>query len=648
MQDPTGLMHAPRADGTTRIASGLVIVSFLIALLYLGREVLEPLAIAVLLGFILAPPIRRLRRFHFGRVTSVVIVVGFALAVIGSLGFLMENEIERLANDLPRYQSNLRTKITALNNALVPSGALDRATTTLNNLASELKGQHNASIAQSSPADALKGQSVVPVPVEVRAPQPPTLNYLQNLISPLITPLTMAGLIILFLVFILFYREDLRDRMLRLAGTRDLQRTTEAMNDAGKRLSRFLLVQSAINGCFGIVIGCALWVIGVPSPALWGMLAAILRFVPYVGIPIAAVFPIVLASAVDPGWTMVFATAALFFSAELITGQAIEPVLQGQQTGLSPIAIVIATLFWTLIWGVPGLLLAVPVTACIAVLGKHIDALNFLGVLLGDEPALAPHEGFYQRVLAGDDTEATFQAEERLATEPLSTYYDAVPMKALALAQADAADGKLSRQKQIEFCQTIEEIVEDLADYSDEISSADDEGGSEAAQKTLLLPASRVPCPILLIPARSALDQSASLLLADILNKRGLEAWVQPYMPGTQIKSYKLAVQNAQILCVSYFGAAQNPAHVRYVIRRLRRLIPEARFLACFWLLGADATKLEDWRKKVGADLVATSLKEAAAICGREATTVFELPSPQDGSGAAAEDETAQQIRILN
>jgi len=629
----------PSDSAGVQAASGVVIFSFLIAVLFLGRVVLEPLAIAVLLGFILAPPIRRLRRLHAGRIASVIIVVVFALAIIAGLGFVMEMQITRLAADLPKYQSNLQTKITSLNNALVPSGALEQASSTLNDLADELKNQRSRAGGNAAQNGALKDQSVTPVPVEVRAPQPPTLERLQNLISPLVTPLAMGSLIILFLVFILFYREDLRDRVLRLAGTRDLQRTTEAMNEAGKRLSRYFTIQSAINGAFGVFIGCALWIIGVPNAALWGMLAAILRFLPYLGTPIAAVFPLVLASAIDPGWSKVIATAILFFGGEVVTGQAIEPVLQGQHTGLSPVAIVIATLFWTLIWGPAGLVLAVPITVCISVLGKHVDALSFLGILLGDEPALAAHEGFYQRLLAGDATEATFQAEEQLATKPLSGYYDDVPMKAIALAQADAAAGRLSRDQQIELHNTIDEFVEELSDYSD--APKDDKEASPEDRQTEKTtgnpkktrdepPVSAAPSrPILLVAARTPLDRSASLLLAHILKSRGLEALVEPYHPNGRGKDHPPATLDAQIVCISYFGVSQNPLLVRYVIRRLRRLMPQARFLSCFWLHDSSAEILEDWREKVGADFVATSLKEAADICSRETPGASKTPEPR-------------------
>jgi predicted PurR-regulated permease PerM len=624
-----------QGQGAVRAASAVIILSFVLSLLYLARTVFEPLAIAVLLAFILTPPIRWLRRYRVGRITSVFVVVAFAVGVIAAFGFMMETEVTRLAGEAPLYQSNLRGKVESLNNELHHSGALSRFSETLNRLASELDGSKSGK-EQESPRD------TSPVPVQLVPPRQPALEYLENLIGPLIVPLTAAGLLVLFLVFILIYREDLRDRILRLGGS-DLHRSTLAMNEAGQRLSRYFLIQTAINTSFGFGIFLGLWAIGVPNPVLWGMVAAIFRFVPYIGTPIAGVIPVLLAAAIDPGWTEALATIGLFFGLELITGQLIEPVLQGQQTGLSPVAIVLSQLFWTLIWGPIGLLLAVPVTVCIEVLGRHIEALSFIGVMLGDEPALAPHEGFYQRILAGDATEATFQAEKRLATEPLSDYYDEVPMSALSLAQADADAGKLSREQQAEICETIEDIVDYLSDYSDEAPKAKGakeaekpEGQAKTAEtkkdQPLELPPG--PYPVLLIPAKSPIDQAASLLLAHVLEKRGLSPAVEPYSRARPAKNFKPSAPQAPIVCVSCFGAFENPAPVRYLIRRWRRLLPNAAFAGCFWRLEGDAEKLEEWRNYVGADFAAGTLKEAASICCREAAGACEAEAQPAVSAA--------------
>ncbi len=609
---------------SVQAAAALGIFSFVLAALYFGREVLEPLAMAVLLAFVLTPPIRRLRAVGVGRVTSVIAVVVMALSLIGALGFLMGTEVTNLAQEIPHYQNNLHAKIASLNKTFVTSGTLSSASKTLNSLASELKG-HNTGAA---PGNLAANSPPAPIPVEVHPPQPAAIQYLEDLIGPLLTPLTTGGLLILFLVFILFYREDLRDRILRLAGKRDLQRTTEAMNEAGERLSRFFLIQAAINGSFGLVIGTALWAIGIPNAALWGTLAAILRFVPYVGTPIAAVFPLVLAAAIDPGWTMVLATGATFLVAEIITGQAIEPVLQGHHTGLSPLAIVVAQLFWTLIWGVPGLILAVPVTVCLAVVSRHIEGLSFLEVILGDEPALAPHEAFYQRLLANDATEATFQAEKQLETEALTDYYDAVPMKALAMAHADAAAGKLSEEKQAGLLHTIEEVIEDLEDYTVEAADTQEVARQTAAnedeppQAKIAGGGPALPdTAIHLLAARGQIDHSASLLLADILGKLGFKPSVQLHSSHRRSKILSLAHRGPHLICISSFGGTEIQfASMRYLIRRWKRLMPEARVLACFWHLEKEGVQLEGLCNSIGADFVAASLKEAARICSSELT----------------------------
>ena len=446
------------------LARGLLIVGLLVLFLSVGREFLEPLVIAALLSFILAPVIRVLHRVGIWRTPAVIITVLAALAFLAAIGSTLVVQITQLAAELPHYESTLRAKAQQLGGASLVSSVLEKATGKLRELGEEIgKGKTNAGAAS---------ESAVPPPrpllVEVQPPPLSALESISNLLRPLLSPLATTGLVILFLLFILLRREDLRDRFLRLAGTGDLQRTTAALDDAGQRLSRFFLMQTLLNVGFGIVIGGGLGAIGVPHAAVWGILAGLMRFVPFIGTFIAAFFPIALAAAADPGWTMVFLTVGLFVVAEPIAGQILEPVLYGQHTGLSPVAIVVSTLFWALLWGPIGLLLATPLTVCLVVLGKHIDALNFIDVLLGDEPALEVHERFYQRLLAADATEASDLSEQELKSWALSDYYDAVPMKALVLAQRDAARGKLSTEKQLEICDTMEDVVDAMKDYADE------------------------------------------------------------------------------------------------------------------------------------------------------------------------------------
>jgi hypothetical protein len=300
----------------------------------------------------------------------------------------------------------------------------------------------------------------------------------------------------------------------------------------------------------------------------------------------------------------------------------------GQRTGLSPVAVVLSTLFWTLLWGPIGLLLATPLTVCLVVLGKHIEGLRFINVLLGDEPPLLPEERFYQRLLADDATDAADQAEEELKTQSLSAYYDAIPMKALILAQGDAAEGKLTSEKQQAIRDTVNEIIEVLSDYQD-TNPIDNDAASE--EETIAEAMSTRPestGSVLCVPSRSSLDEAACAMLAQILEKRAIKAVEQPIETPRSAKTLLGDVPDAQLVCLSYFGSTAKPAHVRYQIRRFKRALPQARFLACFWMLGGDSAKVEDWKVAVGADFVATSLDQAALICAREVrdTSAVSIP----------------------
>src|SRR6202034_250536 len=313
----------------------------------------------------------------------------------------------------------------------------------------------------------LGSRPVTPVPVQVLQPDPGALESLRSLIAPLVSPLATTGIIVIFVIFILIQREDLRNRLIRLAGSHDLQRTTAALDDAGSRLSRLFLNQLLINTGFGILIGAGLWLIGIPSAVLWGILAAVLRFVPYIGSVISAAFPLALAVAVDPGWSMLGWTAVLFFIVEPLVGQVVEPMVYGRSTGLSPVAVVVSATFWTALWGPIGLILATPLTVCLVVLGRHVERLSFLDVMFGDRPALSPPEIFYQRMLAGDPTEAAEKAEQFLKERSLSSYYDDVALKGLELAQMDLDREVLDVSRLLRIRDTVLEFTGDLSDQTD-------------------------------------------------------------------------------------------------------------------------------------------------------------------------------------
>ena len=459
---PLQLSKSKPVSGST--LTSVVIGVVVVAALYFGREVLVPIALAILLSFVLSPLIRILRSWYFPRAIAVLLVVFVASVAIFALGTLMVSQVNELASDLPRYQYTLQEKIDTLRGGFSGGGTLERASEVLLDLKKEIE---KPKAEQTSPPIGQPTPPSKPLPVQVIQPDPGALKTLAALIAPLIHPLTTTGIVVIFVIFILLQQDDLRNRLVRLAGAGDLQRTTAALDDAGERLSRLFLTQLALNAAFGVVIGIGLWIIGVPSAPLWGMLAMVLRFVPYIGGVISAIFPLVLAAAVGVGWTMVLWTAALFLIVEPILGQVIEPLAFGHRTGLSPVSVVVSATFWTWLWGPIGLILATPLTICMVVLGRHVDRLKFLEVMFGNQPPLTPAELIYQRMLARDPVEATEQAETFLRENPLVAYYDEILFDGLRLAQADAARGLLDDERMRHIRDAVAEIVDDLKAHED-------------------------------------------------------------------------------------------------------------------------------------------------------------------------------------
>lgn len=473
---------------------------------------------------------------------------------------------------------------------------------------------------------------LTPVPVEVRQPDPGALESLQALISPLLHPLATTGIIIIFVIFILLQREDLRNRLIRLAGSHDLQRTTAALDDAARRLSRLFLIQLLLNGAFGVVIGAGLWFIGVPSAILWGILAAVLRFVPYIGAAIAAAFPLALAVAVDPTWSMLLWTLGLFLIVEPIVGHVIEPMVYGHSTGLSPVAVVASATFWTALWGPIGLVLATPLTVCLVVLGRHVERLAFLDVMFGDRPALSPPEIFYQRMLAGDPTEASDKAEEFLKERSLSSYYDEVALKGLQLAQADAERGALDQERLTKIRDAAIKFANNLSDQDDrpapKVRSTSDAEATSAVESVAedgpyadlpIVSKKDLPgewqseLPILCIGGRSLIDEAAAIMLAQLSTAHGLTARAEGPEALTTSNIFRLQTDGVSIVCLVYLDGT-GPAHMRYAVRRLRRKLPKAAIILCCWLKDTDQAELERLREAAKADLIASNLGEAIKL----------------------------------
>jgi predicted PurR-regulated permease PerM len=635
--------------GLVGAAATAILAVIIISMLYFGRDILVAVALAILLSFVLAPLVNLLQRIHVPRGVSVVSVVILAFALIFAMGSLLAGQLSQLAGELPNYQSTISQKIQSFRDAKSGSKTLERASDMLKDLGKELDKPKDASaVRPSNPTLSPNSPTpVTPVPVEVRQPDPGALESLRALISPLIHPLATTGIIVIFVIFILLQREDLRNRLIRLAGSSDLQRTTAALDDAARRLSRLFLTQLALNSAFGLVIGIGLWLIGTPSAILWGILAAALRFVPYIGAIISAAFPLALAVAIDPGWSMLLWTLALFLIVEPVVGHVIEPMVYGHSTGLSPVAVVASATFWTALWGPIGLVLATPLTVCLVVLGRHVERLEFLDVMFGDRPALSAPEIFYQRMLAGDPTEAAEKAEEFLKERSLASYYDEVAVKGLQLAQADSERGALDHERLVKIRDAVSEFVGDISERDDETASSDDLTTDAEASSAIESVSKNAPgehlavlrkqClpedwqsehPILCIAGRSLIDEAAAIMLSQLSSAHGLAARVENAEALSMTNVVRLDPVGITMACLIYLGTS-GEAHMRYAVRRLRRRLPRATIMLICCARETDEASLKLLRESAKADLVAASIGDAVRLCVEAAqATAVQVSKP--------------------
>ena len=633
------------AGNSAALIGNLVFGVVAVGALYLGREVFVPVALAILLSFALAPSVLLLRRCHLGRVPSVIAVVVIAFGAVSGLGFLLGSQLAHLAGNLPEYEYNVTEKIHSFRGTAIREGIVGRTSTMLQDLSKEISKPSDETASAAKVPRAAAAQPPAPTPVETHALNLTPLQVVQGIVGPLLQPLATAAIVIVFLIFFLLQREDLRNRFIRLAGTRDLQRTTEAMDDAARRLSRYLLTQTAVNATFGLWIGIGLWLIGVPNAVLWGTLSALLRFIPYIGPVIAAACPAALALAVDPGWSMLFWVIGLFLVTEPLTGQLVEPWLYGRSTGLSGVAVVVAAAFWTFLWGPVGLLLSTPLTMCLVVLGRHVERLQFLEVLLGDQPALAPEQSFYQRILADDPDEAAHQAETFLKERPLSAYYDQVAIKGLALAQLDVNRGTLNHEQRVRLKAAIDDIIDDLSGHEDAAATDIKEGEPGVAPMAPVLSAAELAPswrgkPVLCVAGRGSLDEASAAMLAQLLEMHGIGARVVPREAVSARHLDQLDVTGVQMACLCYLEPGTF-ANARYLVRRLRRRLPKAGIMAGFWTLTAEQAEERDALGATGVDLVVHLTQKAVEHIVHVAKEIPIASSPDTDLSADVETVSA-------
>ncbi len=562
------------------------------AVLHIAHEVFLPLAIAMLIAFALSPAVAMLRRAGMPQLLTVLSVVVAAFVVISLFLLIVVGQLGELATNLPTFQANIITKVDAIRDAGSGNGALSRLTDMLAAINQEI-GAVVPAPADSSIPPAHPRQ---PLPVEIVESQHP-LELLSSLVLPLISPVATIGLVFVVVIFMLLEQDELRDRFIRLVGSNDLHRTTELLEEAGGRVANYLVMQLLVNTIYALPIGIGLWFIGVPNALLWGMLTLVLRFVPYIGSVLAAAFPLFLAFAVSPGWEAVLWTAALFGMVELVTSNVIEPWLYGSRTGVSPLAIIIAAIFWTFIWGTPGLVLSTPLTVCLVVLGRHVPQFELFGILFGDEPVLEPKARLYQRLLAGDAVEATSRAEEELEEMPLADFYEKVGLPALQLGQLDLDRGLLTAEQQDRLASAAMAMIEDL-----EIVATEELAARVGAVNTGV----KVVC----IGGRSRLDEVSAAILAQTLRSYGIDGQVQSRLGLTTGRSHPSDFAGAH--CVMLCFLDPNPSRVSLIhLRRLRAAAPNLRIGVVLWQFehGAgpqSAPAKQREAKQLGADFVAT------------------------------------------
>ena len=503
-----------RSKDLSSSSKSLTLIAFVLAIsaLYFGRQIFIPLALGLVFSFLLTPAVTQLEKLRLGRTPSVLIVLVLSFALVCVMSWGVAGQFVEIMANISDYKENLDAKIQLLH--LSRDGNLGKATATFKDLNKELSavsGQIAANQAKEP------GRPVRPLPVQLSGPPSNLLQDLRALLGPLAGILETAVIVIIFTVFMLLKREDLRNRAIRLAGRGQLTRMTQALDDAARRLGRYLLLQFVVNSGYGLLFGIALHFIGVPHPLLWGVLAALLRFVPYIGTLMAAAFPITMAIAVSPGWRPAELAFVAFLVLELAVSNFVEPILYGVHTGISSLAILVAAVFWTTLWGPVGLILSTPLTVCLVVLGRYVPQLKFLEVVLGDEPVLTPVQRFYQRLLATDLEEARSIAEAHLKGNSLENLYETIFIPALRFAEQDYQADALDDDTRRFMFRSTRTLIEELGARLEE--SPPESVDRRRSSQTLPI-RENIAC----IPARSGPDELIAMMLAQLLRHAGFQA----------------------------------------------------------------------------------------------------------------------------
>lgn len=595
----SGAIAAQTLSGRTTI----VLIGVAITL-YVGQEVFIPLALALLLTFTLAPIVSFLRKRRVPKIAAVLMAVASAFFVIAVFGFIVAGQVANLADNIPTYQRNIVSKVQALSHAGSGNGVLEHVSKVVERIGLEMQDTAEESKEDGVPQSSRRD----PMPVEIITRSNP-VQTLGNFILPLISPFATAGLVIVLVIFMLLEREELRDRFIRLVGLGDLHRTTAALQDAGKRVGKYLLMQLVVNTLYALPIAIGLWLLGIPNAILWGVLTLVLRFVPYIGPVIGMILPMFLALAIAPGWSLVAWVATLFIITELVSNNVVEPWLYGSHTGLSPLAIIVSAIFWSWLWGPVGLMLSTPLTVCLVVLGRHVPQFSFLDVLLGNEPVLQPQEKLYQRLLAGDPNEATDNAEDFLEAEDLIDYYEQVGFPALKLGELDRQRGVMTEAQIALFASTTQTLIGNLAELATEEQAERENTGTTEPEATEKPARSEViPKSVLCIGGRGAMDDAAASMVAQVLAVQGATVSQAEHTAVSGSTINLLSLKDIDTVVIAFLNP-ESKAHARQAVRRLKRQKPRLR-------VGIIIPGIDDEKESliaaedIDADFVATGIED--------------------------------------
>jgi predicted PurR-regulated permease PerM len=586
----------------------VALTSFVIAALYFGRDFLIPLALAALLTFLLSPLVTRIERW-LGRIVAVLLVAAMILAATGAAGWVLTRQLVDLATKLPDYKENIQTKLRSI--SIPTGGVFAKFSKTVEELKKDLPGAETSTPAAEKPETSV---ALTPKPPPAAASVQEvgtsgiTLKGLVHyLIEPLLGPLGKAALVVLLVIFMLLWREDLRRRLIRLLGKGHISATTRAMNDAGGRVFRYLLMQLVVNVSYGIPVAIGLYFIGVPNAVLWGAFATVLRFIPYIGPWIGAAMPVALSLAVSPDWTMPLLTIGLFVVLELLSNNVMEPWLYGSSTGVTPIALIVAAVFWAWLWGPVGLVLSTPLTVCLVVMGRHIPRLSFLSVLLSDEEALTPAEDFYHRLLTVDEQDELEFVEAYLKANSLTALYDSVFIPAIVATETDHRLELLDDEQRLLIEQSMGDIIEDLGIRPQATSKTD--ANKAVAEDSQSFGSGR-PFYVCCLPARADRDELAGAMLTQLLQQQGLAA---QNAPGKLAAGELLdLVEKADVdaACISVVSPS-TVIQARYLCAKLRARFPQLKIVIGLWGTSEGVTDAARRLRDSGANEVVTTLNDA-------------------------------------